>query len=581
MSIRSKEDAQFLWDRVMESRRWREKQRLKPVLTRLYDGDFNLRGVVAGERKGEFEFIDNDTGTASLQLSLDHYLAKWVMDFRGRAKRNVHVTFDKQGARWSGRMESYRVVREESGDCYLEITFLHDIEELKHMYCWANPFLRPEFQFPKMWVIFGPAKWCLLVTLFVNLFRLETSWLTLPDNPLDPTEWMGLSFLPSNWRNICSPLDLLDDNSNLAIVFSRFKSMFDVAKRVMEDAQLSWVPRRYLKGEDPHPFAHKYGGILNETTFPLRNGCLVWDIEDKSGWGTETAFGGSILVGLVRAIVNIASDGTTEGVEVYHGDPTYPGEYYVPWFLGTNPKAPHVVYQEGPLTGIKSSEFKYYEATDTSFLTGGQSMPGVNEAISAVIQMGGDLLAAHISAAIEVQLPPIGGAIDAIANPIYSDTILAFMEIPTLRAMELSLPLPGLENALTGLGDFHYYEGWADGADKAFTLSAIMAIRAKIWSTRAHTSHTIKILDAAPYYIGAPGYGHFWLGDRIGTTVLGFPDPYTIFVERVNKLHYAWGKDGDEGWTADVGYREPQDPMLKTFEMIRDLNSSLGDLGVL
>ncbi|MGC7317779.1 hypothetical protein RA986_22735, partial [Mycobacteroides abscessus subsp. massiliense] len=95
----------------------------------------------------------------------------------------------------------------------------------------------------------------------------------------------------------------------------------------------------------------------------------------------ETAFGGSILVGLVRAIVNIASDGTTEGVEVYHGDPTYPGEYYVPWFLGTNPKAPHVVYQEGPLTGIKSSEFKYYEATDTSFLTGGQSMPGVNEAI--------------------------------------------------------------------------------------------------------------------------------------------------------------------------------------------------------
>lgn len=354
-----------------------------------------------------------------------------------------------------------------------------------------------------------------------------------------------------------------------------------LTKRVMEDAQLSWVPRRYLKGEDPHPFAHKYGGILNETTFPLRNGCLVWDIEDKSGWGTETAFGGSILVGLVRAIVNIASDGTTEGVEVYHGDPTYPGEYYVPWFLGTNPKAPHVVYQEGPLTGIKSSEFKYYEATDTSFLTGGQSMPGVNEAISAVIQMGGDLLAAHISAAIEVQLPPIGGAIDAIANPIYSDTILAFMEIPTLRAMELSLPLPGLENAITGLGDFHYYEGWADGADKAFTLSAIMAIRAKIWATRAHTSHTLKISDAAPYYIGAPGYGHFWLGDRIGTTVLGFPDPYTIFVERVSKISYSWGADGPKGWEIEVGYREPQDPMLKAFEMIRDINSSLGDLGVL
>lgn len=155
------------------------------------------------------------------------------------------------------------------------------------------------------------------------------------------------------------------------------------------------------------------------------------------------------------------------------------------------------------------------------------------------------------------------------------------VEIPTLRAMELSLPLPGLENAITGLGDFHYYEGWADGADKAFTLSAIMAIRAKIWATRAHTSHTLKISDAAPYYIGAPGYGHFWLGDRIGTTVLGFPDPYTIFVERVSKISYSWGADGPKGWEIEVGYREPQDPMLKAFEMIRDINSSLGDLGVL
>ena len=87
--------------------------------------------------------------------------------------------------------------------------------------------------------------------------------------------------------------------------------------------------------------------------------------------------------------------------------------------------------------------------------------------------------------------------------------------------------------------------------------------------------------DAAPYYIGAPGYGHFWLGDRVGTTVLGFPDPFTIFVERVSRLSYSWGNDGPQGWEITIGYREPQDPMLKAFEMIRDINSSLGDLGVL
>lgn len=581
MTIRTPAQAEALWQKTLRRRKRMESERLKPVLTRLWDGDYKLRGVVVGERGGDFEFIENETGTASLQLSLDHYLAKWVMNHRGRAKRNVHVTFDKQGARWAGRMDQYRVVKTANGDCYLEITFKHDYEELKHIYCWANPFLRPELQFPKMWVIFGPAKWCLMVTLFVNLFRLETSWLTLPDNPLDPSEWMGLSFLPSNWRNIVSPLDILDDNSNITIVFSRFKSFHDVAKRVLQDAQLTITCRRYFPDEDPHPYANKYGGLLNEVTFPLRHGCLVWDIVDNSGWGTETAFGGSVLTGFIRAVVHIASDGTTEGVDVFTGDPTFPGEYYMPWYLGTSPRAPHVVFEEGPLTGIKSSEFIYYEATDTSVIGGGKSMPGVNEAISALIQMGGDLLVSHISAAVEIQLPPVGGAVDAVLNPLYSDVALAFMEIPTLRAAGLSLPIAGLEDIVTGLGDFHYYEGWADGTDRAFTLSALMAARAKIWATRAHTSHTIEVSDAAPYLIGEEGYGHFWLGNRVGTTVLGYPIPYTVFVERVAKLGYKWGKDGPSGWKISIGYREPEDPILKAFELIQEINSGLGNLGVL
>ena len=592
--ISTKERALEAWDTVRARQQQRERERLRPPLIRLWDGDYTLRGEVHGERAGDFEFIENETGTASLELSLSHYLAKWVMNHKGRTKRNVHVTFDKQGARWAGRMESYRVVRTKEGDAYLEILFKHDYEEAKHIYCWANPFLRAEFQFPKMWVIFGPAKWCLLLTLFVNLLRLETSLWTLPDNPLDITEWMGPSFWPGVWRNIVKPFPLLSDNSNLTIVFSRFRSFHDVAKNTLADAQLTITCRRYLQGEDPHPFHD--AGILWERDLgdlyqliPIRHGCLVWDIVDNSGWGTETAFGGSLLTGLIRAVVSIASDGTTEGVDVFTGDPTFPGEYYIPRFLGTAPQAPWVVFEEGPLTGINSSEFKYYEATDTSFLTGGRSMPGINEAISAGINIGGDFLTSFINSALAsgaafgsaIDLPPLGGMMDAVLNPLYSDVILAFMEIPTLRAAAMPLPLSGLENTPTSLGDFHYYEGWADGADKAFTLSAVLAIRAKIWATRAHTAHTIEVSDAAPYYIGERGYGHFWLGDRVGTSVLGYPDPNTIFVERVSKIAYEWGKDGPSGWKISIGYREPEDPMMKAFEMIQDINSSLGTLGIL
>lgn len=594
MSLTTLADHAEVWEVARLRREKREAARLKPPHIRLWDGDYNLRGIVAGERAGQFEFIENDVGTASIELPIDHYLAQWTMNHKGRNKRNIHITIDKQGARWSGCMDHYRVVRTKEGDAYLEIIFKHDLEQSKHILCWSNPFLRPEFQFPKLWIVFGPAKFCLMLTLFVNIMRLETSLWSLPDNPFDLSEWMGPSFWPGNWRNIVKPFPLLSDNSNLTVVFSRFKPFYDVAKRVLEDAQLSLTCRRYIAGEDVHPFSELSGALghyLVEDLFtmvPIRHGCLVWDIVDRSGWGTETAFGGSLLTGLVRALVNISSDGLTEGVDVFTGDPTFPGEYYVPTYFGTSPRAPWVVFEEGHYTGIESSEFLYYEATDTSVVLGGQSAPGVNEAISTGINMGGDFLTSLINSSLApggavgaaIDLPPLGGVMDAVAKIFYENVIAAFMQFPTLRAAELTLPIAGLENVMTGLGDFHYYEGWGEGSDRAFTISALAAARAKIWATRAKTAHTIKVSDAAPYYLGDNGQGDFWLGDRIATSVLGYPTPDTLFVERVTKIKYSWGKDGPSGWVLDVGYREPADPMVKTFELIRDINGAISQLGV-
>lgn len=593
------EESDDLWEKIRQRHERMEQERLKPPLIRFWDGDFRLRGAVAGWRAIQFEFIENDTGTAVVRLSLDHYLAQWVMNFKGRAKRNVIVTFDKQGTRWSGFMKKYTVKKTESGDRYLEILFLHDYEQSKHIFVWCNPFLRSEVQFPKLWAIFGPAKWCCLVTLFVNILRLEASVWTLPDDPTDINEWMGPSFNPANWRNIVKPFPILSDTSNTVIVFSRFQSWHSTVEKILTDAQLTVVCRRYLADEDPHPFADLQGELdavedIAEL-IPLRNGCLVWDIVDNSGWNTETAFGGSLLTGLVRAAVTIGSDGYTEGVDVYTGDPTFPGEYYSPWFMGTLPQAPWVVFEEGPLTGITQSEFEYHEAESTSFLTGGESMPGVNEAISSGVQMAGDFLTSLINTYIgmapkpsfgatadfSIDIPPLGGVMDAVAKIFYENVFLAFMEIPTLRAIGAEIPLSGLEDAITGLGDFHYFEDWADGATKAFTFAAAMAIRAKIFETRAYTTHTLKVSDAAPYLIGEPGYGHFWLGNRVGATVLGFPDPDTVFVERVKKIGYAWDEDGPKGWDIEIGHRKPEDPALKALEWIREVNAGLGTLGIL
>jgi hypothetical protein len=594
-SLETLEDHRRVWRYAADRKAKREKKRLEVPLVRLWDGDYVLRGVASGWRELEFEFIENDVGTASLMLPLDHYLSKWVLNHKGRYKRNVHITIDKQGARWAGRMDHYKVVRKDTGDCYVEIIFLHDMEEAKHILCWANPFLRADIaQFPKMWIIFGPAKFCLLTTLFVNILRLESSMWTLPDNPLDVTEWMGPSFWPGFWRQIVKPYPLLGDNSNLTVVFSRFKPFYDVAKSVLEDAQLSLTCRRYIHEDDPHPFSDLQGelniSIVEDlaSLVPLRNGCLVWDIVDRSGWGTETAFGGSLLTGLVRSVVSIASDGMTENVDVIRSDATFPGDYYIPDNNGTKPSAPWVVFEEGRFTGIKSNEYIYYEATDNSVVLGGSSMPGVNEGISTAINMAGDYLTSIINSALAsagafggaIDLPPLGGVMDAVAQIAYKDVFAAFNEFPSTRAVAAPMPIAGLEENATSSGDFHYYEGWAEGADKAFTVSALAAARSKFWQTRARTAHTIEVSDAAPYYVGDNGQGDFWLGDRVAVSPFGHPEPDMLFVERVNKIKYRWDADGPSGWTLDIGRREPKDPLLKAFEKIRDINSAISQLGV-
>lgn len=593
--IRTRQDSEKFWQSILNRRKRLERDRLRPPRIRLFDGDGVLRGEVAGWRKVNYKFIENDTGTAGLRLSLDHYLAKWIMNFRGRKKRNVHVVIDKQGTRWNGFMDSFTFKKEKGGDKYLEVTFKHDFEQAKHILCWANPFLRPEVQFPKVWTIFGPAKWCLLMTLFVNIFRLESSLWTLPDNPLDINEWIPFSFNPGVWRNLVKPFPLLGDNSPITVVFSRFKSWFDVAQKQLKDSQLTVVCKRYIKGEDEHPFSDLKGELdvdFVEDLFkliPIRNFCLIWDIVDNSEWGTETSFGGSFLTGLTRAAVQIADDGTTEGVDVFTGKPTYPGEYYQPGWMGTNPKVPHVVFLDGTYNGIQESEFTYYEATDTSFVGGGESMPGINEAISAGVNMAGDFLTSIINTLLApggafgsaIDLPPLGGIMDAVAKILYENTFLAWMEVPTLRAAGETLPLPGLESTETGLGDFHLFEGLAEGATRAFTLSMLMAIRAKIWATRARTAHKIKVSDAAPYYVGENGKGHFFLGSRVGTTFRDYPIPDTIFVERVTEIEYTYDEDGPKGWDLTIGYVEQQDPAFKALEAIRDINAGLGQWGIL
>ncbi|MFG1790360.1 phage tail protein [Nocardia sp. NPDC049149] len=522
-------------------------KRLRPPLVRLWDGNWVLRGQVSHTYTGSFQEVDSETGVGKIEMPEDYYLSKWIIDHDARTTKNIHVTVDKDGVRWSGRMDSYEIEKNATGQTIVRVFFKHDYEELKHIICWSNPFLFAELQFPRLWLMFGPAKWALKLTLLVNIMRLESSIWMLPDDPLDPKQWFN--FDQSTWSMVVKPLKIEDDRSPFAVVHARFKDFHSVAKSILADAQLTPTFRRYLEGDEP-----PWPGAR------LKHGCLVIDIEDKSGWTSGTSFGGDLFLGLQHAITNIGSDGKTESVQNI-SDPAFPDEYYQPGWKGTLPSAPGIIYRETKRNGIVSSGFVGRPATDVQVVTGGHSMPGVNELISAAIQMAGDLIAMMIG------VPPVGGAVDALLKPLYTDTVLAWMAWKSpARAQQL--------------GWSHYKEGLASSSSKAYTLSALITLRAKLWATREQFSHQVQVADGAPWLIGQRGKGHFYVGDRIGTTVKGAPKG-KIYVERVSEATLSWSRDRSPSWAITVGHREERDPVVKALEKVQELFGIAHDLGVM
>lgn len=706
-------DFDQVFNDIVERLKTDETRRLAKPLVRLWDGDWNFRGEVYNEIEASFQVINNETGKGTIVLPATYYLSRWMTDVDARAgHKNIFITVDYQGTRWSGALDELRQEKDETGYRTVTATFLHDYEHLKHIIAYSNPFLPPEIQFPRLWIMFGPAKWALKLTLLVNLMRLENNMWTLPDDPLKPDNpsWSDLTM--SQWSQAVTPLTFEDDHSVFAIVHSRFKNMHDASKKIVADAQLTWEPRRYLDG-DPPPWPGAN----------LRHGCLVWDLVDHSGWDGETSFGGNIFTGLIRAFTTIGSDGMTEGIDVIN-DPTFPAEYSQPGYLGTIPRAPGIILRDGKRTGVQTNSFKYQPASDVGVVTGGHSMPGVNELISASIQMAGDLIAAMVG------IPPVGGAADAILKPLYTDCVsgdtvihgpdgdhridelakhgnmfrvwaltpngekipavaliafkkgqadlfeykltcgrsikataehrfltrtgwlrgaeirpgseiatvsdadpissdsyvpktvpydedydgiqdgnaVAFSRVAEVVALGESdfydMHVPIWENyAANGvwnhntilafmkwkdigraqdLGWSHFHETWGEGADRAYTLAALIALRTGMWRTRERTSHTVTVADGCEgLRIGQNGRGNCWLGTRIGTTVKDWGKPGRVYVDRVSELVLSYSRKNSPAFTITIGQRPDEDPILKGLEMIQEMFSIAQELGVL
>ena len=548
-----------LWAR--EIRNERVRRSLRPPLIRFFDGDWIYRGTCASPKDFHVQINEFESGTITVNLPIDrrdkrrYFLAYWLLEKDAR-KENVHVTFDHNGGRIGGRMQTAVLKRDEDGD-YVEFTAAEDIDELKNVHIAANPFLPISIiQFPRIFFLLATSVYGLKLALMMNLMRLNLTNFNLGTDPLSPSGAAGLSSFWAQSQIVVKPMNISDDVSPLTIITAAMDSWYDVAEPIIEDAELFVERRRFLTG-DPEPWP---GAGTN-----FRNGTLIVDIVDKSGWRSGTSIGGNLLTGLTRMIASTAGNEVEDTYDLFTGS-VDTSQYRVENWLGTAPDMPYVIYRDGEVTGIESYDLTYTAGGPGRITVGGKSMPGVDELISAAVNYLGDVVGDNI-VINGYGVGSLGSSIDTFLKPIYENTILAYMSLP-------------LVNRVAAQGWGHYLETTGTGQVQAYTPAALIAMRARRRETDPDTSFILNVRDAGPWIIGDQGKGHWWLGDRVGATSRYLPT--RVFVNRCSSLEFAYEDSSGLSVKAQFGApRKKTDPLAKMIALIGKAMTGLQQIGIL
>lgn len=171
--------------------------------------------------------------------------------------------------------------------------------------------------------------------------------------------------------------------------------------------------------------------------------------------------------------------------------------------------------------------------------------------------MLGDNLTANINfgGGFDISVGSIGSAMDAFLNPIYRDSILAYVSVPLL-----------LRVAKQGWG--HYLETASTNVTQAFTAASVVDLRRRRRETDPDTAFTLQVANASPYLIGDNGHGHWWLGDRVGGTSKYLMP--RVYVRRCLILDIDWGRGQGLMTEATFGNTRPE---KDAFERIAEITA--------
>lgn len=467
-----------------EWRSWVEEAQSPPTIE-VYDKDWMPVGHARLVIEGDVEDTKNGAGEGRVRLYGEDPIARWMADDLPEAS-DVHLRVSQGANVWTGKAHTIDEEMDDSGIETVTWEGLHDWQHAKKVYCYPNPWQPAQFQWPKIYIWYGPAKFGISQLLHVNLIRrFQPGFIPFPDN-FSPASYARMNI--DDWAQIVDPrgLDHWSDTSMHTIIVTRMGRFDEIVKPILEDAGLMLKATRWLPG-DPQPFPEHA---------TLRLPTLIWSVVETGGVRGAT---GSMLDGFVQLVRSIAIDGITETTEAVPYDP--PVEYMENQW-GTKVASPAAVFYRAQQwtkiegsgqVGVSRWNRRVHKALGHAILTGGKSPGWLNTGIKMLVN-------AALGWIGMIFMTP--GLTLGLLDDQVEDVVLAFWRHK-------------FGNRAEEMGRDSYGEVWETTGSTGFSISTIAAVRAGANATKPYTSYELEIVNGAPYMVGR----HIDLGDPVSAEI--------------------------------------------------------------
>ncbi|WFN91472.1 hypothetical protein [Gordonia sihwensis] len=242
--------------------------------TKLFDIEINTSNTVDvnawrpfGEyQRAKFQWAWGIPAVAEVQIAKTHPMAELVMQCR---RRIVSVVVHHNGLRWDGRVMAARY-KGRPGQEIVTVSMVNNLIWQSSALAWPQPlFPRPEFQFPKHDIGFGPLDGVYKYFSAKNYTRmLSPVYAKLPIKYDVPS-------LP-NLNNVSSVDNLLDyiadSTDDLVAVWARMTPLDELHKHHFSISDRAPIINAYRPGIDPDP-----GQVFNADSLGHLENIISWE----------------------------------------------------------------------------------------------------------------------------------------------------------------------------------------------------------------------------------------------------------------------------------------------------------------